>query len=138
ELVAVKNDGAEILMPVGTRFYLPELPMATLWLNNAANTQFIEDVHTDAEIDDITRMIFSSVDAIATAMVRLYTGVANWVGVMNITWDKPHVFTHLEKNIYRTLAVLIAPTVENIRMRYTLEQRVDDRTKALQIATQRA
>ncbi|MDX2076498.1 MAG: ATP-binding protein [bacterium] len=138
ELVAVKNDGAEILMPVGTRFYLPELPMATIWLNNASNTQFIEDAHTDTEIDDITRMVFTSVDAIATAMVRLYTGVANWIGVMNITWDKPHTFIQLEKSIYKTIAVLLAPTVENIRMRYTLEQRVDERTKALQVATQRA
>jgi signal transduction histidine kinase len=138
ELVAVKNDGAELLMAVGTRFYLPELPMAALWIDTNSNTQFIEDAHTDTEIDDITRMVFTSVDAIATAMVRLYTGVANWVGVMNVTWDKPHTFTPIEKNIYKTLAVLLAPTVENIRMRNTLEQRVIDRTRDLEIAMQRA
>ena len=138
ELMAVKNDGAEILMPVGTRFYLPELPMARLWMNNASNTQFIEDAHTDTDIDDITRMVFVSVDAIATAMIRLYTGVANWIGVMNITWDTSHEFTPLEKNIYKALAVLLAPTVENIRMRNTLEHRVAERTRELRIATERA
>jgi signal transduction histidine kinase len=137
ELVAVKNDGAEILMPVGTRFYLPELPVASLWINMNQHTHFIEDANTDPDMDDITRMVFISVDAISTAMMRLYTG-GRWVGIINVTWDVPHPFTHLEKTIYQTLAVLLAPKVENLRMINTLEQRVDERTKDLKIATHRA
>ncbi|MDZ4671144.1 MAG: hypothetical protein SH821_09755, partial [Phototrophicales bacterium] len=74
ELVAVKNDGAEILMSVGTRFYLPELPVASLWINMDTHTHFIEDANTDPDMDDITRMVFISVAAISTAMMRLYTG----------------------------------------------------------------
>jgi signal transduction histidine kinase len=137
ELVAVKNDGAELLMPIGARFYLPEMPVSSLWINMDEHTHFIEDAHTDPEMDDITRMIFISVDAIATAMIRLYTG-GRWVGLVNVTWDTIHPFIPLEKTIYQTIAVLLSPTVENLRMMNTLEQRVDDRTKALQIATQRA
>jgi len=137
ELVAVKNDGAELLMPIGARFYLPEMPVASLWINMNEHTHFIEDAHTDAEMDEITRTIFISVDAIATAMIRLYTA-GRWVGLVNITWDKVHSFSALEKSIYQAIAVLLAPTVENIRMVNTLEQRVAERTKELQIATQQA
>lgn len=138
ELVAVKNDGAEILMPVGSRFYLPEMPTASLWINKDAHVHLIEDAHTDPDMDDLTRTIFISVDAIATAVIRLYTAVGRWIGVMNITWNKPHPFTPLEKTIYQTLAVLLAPTAENIRSMNTLEQRVEERTMALKIATERA
>lgn len=137
ELVAVKNDGAELLMPVGARFYLPEMPVASLWLNIDEHTHFIQDAHTDTEMDEITRTIFISVDAIATAMVRLYTA-GRWVGLVNITWDHIHSFAPIEKAIYQAIAVLLAPTVENIRMVNTLEQRVAERTKELQIATQQA
>lgn len=137
ELVAVKNDGAELLMPIGTRLYIPDLPVASLWINMAEHTHFIQDTNTDPDMDELTRAIFISVASLGVAMMRLYTG-GRWVGIMNVTWDHPHPFMTIEKTIYQTLAVLLAPTVENIRMIDTLEHRVDERTKALQIATQRA
>jgi anti-anti-sigma regulatory factor/GAF domain-containing protein len=102
-------------MPVGTRFYLPEFLFSRLWMASPDEPQLIADVKSDERADEVFRNVLTQSGIQATAVIPL-TQAGRWVGLIVFSWAEPHQFSALEVEIYRALADLASPAVENRRL----------------------
>ncbi len=98
--------------PVGTRFYLPDVPFAGLWLEDRGNVWLIADINQEQRIDAASRNIFLPVDAVAVAMVPLLLK-ERWIGLAMINWHIAHRFSSQDQRLYQSLAGQAAVVVDN-------------------------
>ncbi|MDM8526608.1 ATP-binding protein [Anaerolineales bacterium HSG24] len=116
--------------PVGTRFHLPEFPLAQLFMTDPNQPLLISNMLTAPQVGDETREIFETIGNCAWVIIPL-TQSERWVGNIQFIWDAPYQFAPHEIEIYHALMGLAAPTLENRRLVKNLEQMVDDRTAKL-------
>ena len=101
-----------VARPVGTRFYLPDVPFARLWLEDRGNVWLIADISQEQGIDLASRNIFLPADAVAVAMVPLLLK-ERWIGLAMINWHNVHRFSGEDQRLYRSLASQAAVVVDN-------------------------
>lgn len=88
---------------VGTRYHVPEIPLAKLFLSSPDAPLLIGDVTTDNRVDDYSRSLYAQSGVRATLIIAL-TMHERWVGLLNISWQRPLVFSEREQHIYQALA----------------------------------
>ena len=66
--------GTQSAIPIGTRFYLPEMPISKLWMADPENPVLISDVNSDERIDDVARAIIGQAGSQALAINPLTRG----------------------------------------------------------------
>ncbi len=115
EVVAIWPRKDASVVPVGTRFYLPELPFSRLWMASPDKPQLVTDAATDERMDENTRNVLIQTGRCAMAVIPL-TQVGRWVGLIIFTWDEPHEFSEQEVAIYQALTSLTAPAVHSRRL----------------------
>ncbi len=121
--------------PVGTRYYLPEFPVARLYLDNPHEPRLVADVTLDERIDENTKLLLAQVGTRAMVFVPL-TDTGNWVGVIAFQWNEAHEFSQHEVEIYNALISLATPAVKMRRMVGNLEQMVAERAAELQASVE--
>lgn len=134
EIVAQWHHGGEPPIPVGSRFYLPEFPLADLWVASPNETQFIADVIADERVNENARDLLTQSCTRALAIIPL-TQAERWVGIITFGWDEPHEFSEQEVEVYRALTGLASPAVASRRLMDSLERMVSERTEQLSTAS---
>ncbi len=110
-------------IPVGSRFYLPEFPFASLWMASLDEPQLIADVTVNGRLGENLRDVFVQMDTRAMAIIPL-SQAGRWVGLVGFNWDEPHMFSEQETEIYCALIGLAAPTVASRRQFKQAQARV--------------
>ncbi len=100
--------------PIGSRFYLPELPFAKRWIASPDEVQLIADAATDERVDEKAASRFTQSVGGALVIVPLKQ-VDRWVGVITFVWDEPREFSEREVEIYNALIDLASPAVASRR-----------------------
>jgi PAS domain S-box-containing protein len=102
--------------PLGSRFYLPDIPFSRLWLDLDDDILIIEDTQTDSRVDVATREAWHRVDVGASVLMPLRRH-GTWIGLLTANWDRRHLFTSFEKEFYRALSTQVATVLDNQRLR---------------------
>lgn len=109
----------------GSRF--PMKSCISGWVMTNRTAVVIEDVYKDPRIPvEVYKPTF--VKSLAMVPIR---GAAP-VGAIGAYWAKPHQATRQEVELLRALADTTSVALENVRVYAELEQRVQDRTRALE------
>lgn len=111
QVVATWAAPGAVARPVGTRFYLPDVPFARLWLEDRGNVWLIADISQEQRIDPASRNILLPADAVAIAMVPLLLK-EHWIGLAMINWPAVHPFSSRDQLLYRSLAGQAAMVVD--------------------------
>ncbi|MDM8526606.1 ATP-binding protein [Anaerolineales bacterium HSG24] len=137
EIVAVWSPPDSTIFSDSTNIseYMSQFPFAGI-KGAGFQPQFITNLLTDKVLDDTVRDIFFALGIMALALVPLTQG-GRWVGLLVFYWAKPHRFKQIELDMYRTLPVLVAPILENIRFIDNLEKMVERRTAELSLTNDR-
>ncbi len=107
----------------GTRYHLPEYPLARLWMADPYEPQLISDVTADERVDEeILELLIQDNDRALATIPMSQAG--QWVGLAFLSWNEPHEFGEEEKEIYRALTGLLPPVVHNRRLLIERERSV--------------
>jgi PAS domain S-box-containing protein len=113
----------ENVVPVGSRFYLPDFLFSSLWMSNPDEAQLIADVTQDERIDENFGNLLAQMGSralvtipLTQAGLRERAAERRWVGLVNLSWDEPHAFSPQEAEIYAALTDLASPAVDNYRL----------------------
>jgi PAS domain S-box-containing protein len=113
EMVSAWQDtDAPQLVPVGSRFYLPEFLGATTWIENPDEPVIIGNVPEDPNIGEAAKAIYAMVGVQATVTIPLRLG-QQWVGLLVISWLTPQEFTPQQVRLYKSLADQTAVILNN-------------------------
>ena len=102
--------------PLGTRFFLPDIPFTKVWIDEADDILLVEDSSDDPRYDDISRELALRVGVRATVTMPLKIR-GRWIGLISINWEEPHHFSATERQFYRALSTQIAAVLETQRLR---------------------
>jgi GAF domain-containing protein len=115
EIVAAWPPDYQHAVPVGTRFFLQEMPFAKLWVSNPNEPVLVSDVYSDARVDENTKTAMVQGGSRAIAIVPL-TRSGQQVGLLIFNWDQPHDPNPQEMETYQALIGLGSPAVQNRRL----------------------
>jgi len=115
EVVANWRGEGESPVPVGTRFYLPDMPFANLWISDSQAPLFVSDLSKDERIDEVTRALMEQGGTRAMTVVPL-TQAGQRVGLIIFNWEQSHEYTQDEVEILTALIDLVTPTVQSRRI----------------------
>jgi len=135
EIVADWREEGEAPIPVGTRFFLPDLPFSKLWITDPDNPLLISNVQTDDRVDDATRAAMEQGFSRALTIVPLTRGQER-VGLITFTWDQPHEYSQHEKETYSAIIGLASPAVHGRRL-FEQAQKQADRETMLNVISQK-
>jgi PAS domain S-box-containing protein len=108
-------DGREAPYPLGTRFPLKQLPLTALWVKDPSNPLIFSDTRTDERLDEQTRGWYVQAGTLASILMPLSLA-GRWVGLLSISWTKPHTFSEQDQRIYQALMRQFATAVDNQRL----------------------
>ncbi|MBZ0287632.1 MAG: GAF domain-containing protein, partial [Anaerolineae bacterium] len=100
--------------PVGTRFFLPDLPFARLWMSNTSEPTIVEDVVTDVRVDEVTRGIMQQTGGRALAILPM-TSQGRWIGLVTFSWREATTFTDQDYRIFSSMLQQATATVDALR-----------------------
>ena len=135
EIVAEWRVKGEAPISVGTRFYLPEMPLSKVWITDPENPLLISDVKTDERIDDVARAVMEQDGSQALAIIPLTRGRER-VGLVIYNWDRPHEFIQQEYDTYHAMIGIASPAVQSRRL-FQQTQRQADQEALINIIGQR-
>lgn len=115
EIAAIWSRDGESSVPVGTRFYLPEMPFSALWVSAPEHPVFVSDILLDDRLDDLARTVMQQGGSRAITIVPL-TQAGERVGLVVINWEEPHEYSEKEKEVFTALIGLVSPTVQSRRI----------------------
>ncbi len=104
--------GKQTSTELGTRFHLPSIPFAGLYLSSPDVPLLISDIRRDPRVDEISRGLYAQTGVQATIVMAL-TLHGRWVGLLNITWLRPIDLGARELRIYRAIAAQAALLLDN-------------------------
>ena len=130
ELRATWVQQEQVLLPPGARLQPVDLPGSHLWLDDPYDPVMVGDIFQDERLNLAAQQIYRQVGAQAVVMLPLAVG-RNWVGVINIYWPGPQVFTARDMRFYRSLAAQAAVLVNN-RLLFSQTQETLARAEATQ------
>ncbi len=132
EEVAVWQREGIPLFPAGTRFHIPEFPLARFLIASQNEPLLVADATTDERVDESAGSAMAQLGSRALALIPL-ARAGRWIGLILLLWDEPHEFSPQEVAIYRALIGLASPAVESRRLVGNLEQMVAERTSEVAI-----
>lgn len=103
---------AQGAFPVGSRFYLPNIPMSSRWIENPGEIGLFDDVPNNPSVDEVVRGMYAQGGVQAAANLALRTG-NRWVGFMALTWSEIQNFTPDDARLLRTLTEQTAVILNN-------------------------
>ncbi|MBK9052564.1 MAG: GAF domain-containing protein [Chloroflexi bacterium] len=130
ELKAVVQYEGVVPIPVGTRFYLPDLPLANFWLSHAGEPIFVEDVREETRLDEPSRLLLE-MTGVRSAVYLPLTLAGRWVALIGFRWLAPHTFAPGDKRLYQSIAAQAAVSVNN----YQLFDEAQARAQQLEVLT---
>lgn len=130
ELTAIVQYQGESPIPVGSRFYLPELPISHFWLSQMGEPIFMEDVRQETRLDESARTLLEMSGARSAVYLPL-TLAGRWVALIGFRWLEPHAFAPGDKRLYQSMAAQAAVAVNN----YQLFAQAQERTRQLEQLT---
>lgn len=130
ELRAVLQYEGEIPIPVGSRFYLPQLPISHFWLSQIDDPVFMDDVREETRLDESSRTILEMTGVRSAVYLPLTVG-GRWVALIGLRWTQPHTFTPGAKRLAQSLAAQAAVAVNN----YQLFEQAQKRARQLELLT---
>jgi GAF domain-containing protein len=110
-----RPEGVESTIPIGTRFYLPEMPLSKLWMADPDNPLLISDVKTDERVDDVSRAIIEQAGSRALVITPLTRGRER-IALLIFNWDQAHEFSQQEAETYQAIIGLASPAVQSRRL----------------------
>lgn len=113
EIVASHTNSEQPALPKGTRFYLPQFPMRSLWINDPYGVVIIGNIATDDRVDPITKAAFGSNNNFATVFLPLAIA-GRWIGLITLNWPSPQVFTEKDTRIFQSIARQTAVVMNNL------------------------
>jgi PAS domain S-box-containing protein len=116
-------------VPVGTRFYLPDMPFTKMWIANQFNCQFVSNVETDENLDEASRAATLQSGAKALTIVPLSQG-DNWLGFMTFNWSEAHDYSEMERELYDAFIGLASQALAGHLLQEDILQR-EERFRAL-------
>jgi GAF domain-containing protein len=128
ECVAVWDKDGISKMKVGTRVFLPDLPNLVGYFADGSQPTLINNIATDPDLDNGLRQALLQSNDQAIAMLPLKLA-GRWVGTVSVNWPQPHVFSAVERRLYKTLMLQTAIVVNN---RLLFEQ-AQERAEQLEI-----
>jgi PAS domain S-box-containing protein len=113
--------------PLGTRFYLPDSPQASLLLSSPGRPIMIPDLDVTAQAvkEEIARMMGVE-DVRALAVLPLQTG-QQWQGVATIAWPEPHEFSPRDGQLFGVVSPYLASSLKVQRLQKEAEHRAGRR-----------
>ncbi len=121
--------------PVGTRFYLPDLPFADLWLSSPDQPLLIDDVATSTLInDEVTRGLYLQSNIRGSALIPLYLP-GRWVALLVFSWQQPFAFTETNRRVFAAIGQQSTPVVEKIRADELVRQAHADAETLYKVST---
>src|SRR5690606_28975850 len=117
-------------IPVGARFYLPDLPISRFWLSQMEDPIFMDDVRVETHVDESSRALLEMTGVRSGVYLPLTVG-PRWVGLIGLRWMQPHTFAPGDKRLYQSLAAQAAVAVNN----YQLFEQAQKRTRQLELLT---
>jgi len=112
EVKASLRTEGEPPVPIGTRYYLPELPFSNLWISDPDNPIVVPDVHSDERLDDVSKGIMEQSGSRSLVIIPL-TQAGERLGLIVINFAEPHEFSAQEIDIYRALIDLTSPVLRS-------------------------
>jgi PAS domain S-box-containing protein len=106
-------------LPVGSRMFLPDLPLSKVVYSDPEQILAIGNIETDPRMDPATTQFLLSVGIRATLSIPLTDKNKRWIGTLGFNWNHPYEFTQEELNTYTVLGPQLATIIEN---RLLLEQ----------------
>jgi GAF domain-containing protein/HAMP domain-containing protein len=135
EITANWRREGESPVPVGTRFFLPDMPFSGLWISDPEHPVFVSDVRTDERLDEISKTVIEQGGSRAITIVPLgQTGLRE--GLLIFNWLQPHEYSQIEKEIYTTLIGLVSPKVQSRRINQQTQIRADQEALINRISQQ--
>ena len=127
------EEGAQ-LVPVSAHFLLDDYPIYGKILRDPNNPFLVNDVLTDARLDDNVREMFVKTGAQAVAVLPLAIN-NRWVGAIFVHWDQPHNFTEQENRLYASLSRQAAVVVNNRLLLDQTRRRAQELQTVAQVST---
>jgi anti-anti-sigma regulatory factor/K+-sensing histidine kinase KdpD len=127
ELVARWGQTEGLLVSAGVRYYLPEFPLAGLWLSNTDEPLFIADASADARLDEKAKNIYAEMNTQASVIIPLTQGGYR-VGFLTLNWTEAHEFSEWEVAVYTALIDLAASAVAAHRMAQDVRVKAEELT----------
>ena len=138
ELVAASifdDVGENILaVPVGTRLYFPDIPLAKLWLSNPDDVTIISDTAHDERLDKALKKFCRQAKVKSLAIIPLTLG-GRWIGLVSMIWTQPYNFTDRDQRLYGSIAGQAAVVVNNWLLLRQAEERAAQLETLSQIET---
>jgi len=116
-----QKSGAPDLISVGARYYLPEFPFAKIWLAESEHPQYIANINTDENLDDMSKARLLQGGTQASCYIPIQQA-GQWIALIIFNWEEPHEFSQQEKEIYDTLLSLAVPAITSQRLREVVDQ----------------
>jgi PAS domain S-box-containing protein len=128
EIVAAWEAEGAVTAPVGTRFYLPELPFAKLWTANPHDVTLLGDAMNTDAMDEGTRELFKQFGIAGIALLPLYAK-GGWIGLLSFTWGTTTTFTDQDHRVFSSIMRQTTSVVDAMRSSALTRKR------ALELAT---
>jgi len=115
EIAASWRSEGEAVVTVGSRYYVPDLPYAKLWLADSEAPLFVSDFRKDERLDELTRELMEFGGTRSICVVPL-SQAGERVGLLVFNWRNSHEFTRYEREIFNSLIDLVSPSVQSRRI----------------------
>ncbi len=115
QLVARRILGDVPSLPLGTRFHLPSVSIYQQGVSDPGGLLAINDLETDAGVDDFTREVILQLGNRAMIIMPLRAR-GRWVGMIAVGWKEPRTFSERDLRIFRALRDQTAITIEGRRL----------------------
>jgi PAS domain S-box-containing protein len=113
EIIAAWERQGAPAMPPGSRFYLPDFPMARLWIDNPGEPMLIADIVNDERVDAMTQAIYQQIGFQASIILPLQLG-KRWIGLISLNWFSVQKFSDKDERLYQAIAAQAAVVVNNL------------------------
>jgi GAF domain-containing protein len=120
--------------PVGTRFSATQFPLMAALLARPDKPLLISDVANAPQIDDGLRGRWMSTGIRAMCIIPL-AQVGQWLGMLTLSWDEAHEFSHQEDVIFESLVSLMTPAVQSHRLFGEAQDRAAELATVAEVGT---
>ncbi len=96
--------------PPGYRFDVRKMSGFRLWFKDSEDPLLVGDLHHDKRINQVTRRIYHDMNALGLIPLKLGR---HWLGMLDLNWTEPHVFTEKEQRIYSAVGTQVAIAISN-------------------------
>jgi PAS domain S-box-containing protein len=119
---------------VGDRFYMPDFPIAEIWMSDQKNALLISDTSTDARVDANTRSMMEQFGTPSLVTLPLTSG-RRWVGLLVTQWTRKQNFDADQKAIYQALISPVSTAVNNLQLLDQTQKRAVEMETVAQVGT---